>query len=362
MKRFVGSRSLALILVLLLGSIAWAAPAPAAPKAPGLGDPGKLVTLEMMGGGAATSLLRGADDRLQLVVSGKYDSGQYRDFTRKAKYEVAPANIAAVDETGLVTPLANGKATITARTPEGVAGQIVVEVSHIGNEIPVNFPNEITPVFTKLGCNSGGCHGKASGQNGFKLSLLGFEPREDYEYLVKEARGRRLFPASPERSLLLLKATNMLPHGGGARLAVDSHEYRALRRWIQQGMPYGTDKDPTVTKIEVQPRTRSMIRGGEQQFRVTAHYSDGSTRDVTRVAQFDANDTEMAEVTPTGLVKTLDLTGDVAIMARYQGHVDVFRASIPLGIKVENLPASKNFVDDAVFAKLKVLGIPPSAV
>ncbi len=362
MRRFVGFCSLALIAALSLGSLAPAAPEVAAPKAPGLGDPGKLVALELIGSSADKSLLRGADDRLQLVVSGKYDSGQFRDFTRKVKYEVAPANIAAVDETGLVTPLANGPATVTARTPEGVAGQVAIEVSHIGNEIPVNFPNEITPIFTKLGCNSGGCHGKASGQNGFKLSLLGFEPKEDYEYLVKEARGRRLFPASPDRSLLLLKATNGLPHGGGARLAVDSHEYRALRRWIQQGMPYGSDKDPTVTKIAVQPPSRSMVRGGEQQFRVTAHYSDGSTRDVTRVAQFDTNDTEMAEVTPTGLVKTLDLTGDVAIMARYQGHVDVFRASIPLGIKVENLPPAKNFVDEAVFAKLKVLGIPPSAV
>src|SRR5205823_6680034 len=139
---------------------------------------------------------------------------------------ISPANIASVDETGLVTPLANGKATITARTPEGVAGQVTIEVSHIGNEIPVNFANEITPVFTKLGCNSGGCHGKASGQNGFKLSLLGFEPDVDYMALVKEARGRRLFPASPENSLLLRKAVGAMPHGGGKRLEVASDEYK----------------------------------------------------------------------------------------------------------------------------------------
>jgi hypothetical protein len=332
------------------------------PKAPGLGDPGKLVGLEIIAGATPQATLRGADDRLQLVVSGKFDSGQFRDFTRQVKYELAPANVAAIDPTGLVTPLANGKATVTARIKEGMVGTLQLEVQQIGSEPPINFSNEITPIFTKLGCNSGGCHGKASGQNGFKLSLLGFEPGEDYEYLVKEARGRRLFPAAPERSLLLLKGTNALPHGGGARLAADSHEYRMLRRWIQQGMPFGSEKDATVARIEVLPRSRAMVRGGEQQFKVLAHYSDGSTRDVTRTAQFDANDPEMAEVTPTGLVKTLDLTGDVAIMARYQGHVDVFRASIPLGVKVENLPPVKNFVDEAVFGKLKLLGIPPSAL
>ncbi len=80
---------------------------------------------------------------------------------------------------------------------------------------PLNFTNDIVPIFTKASCNSGGCHGKASGQNGFKLSLLGFEPAEDYEHIVKEARGRRVFPAAPEQSMLLQKAVNFTPHGGG---------------------------------------------------------------------------------------------------------------------------------------------------
>ncbi len=105
-----------------------------------------------------------------------------------------------------------------------------------------------------------------------------------------------------------------------------------------------------------------MERGGEQQITVIAHYTNGVTEDVTRSALYEANDPEMAEATVTGLVKTLDLTGDVAIMARYQGQVGVFRASIPLGVKVDSLPAPKNLVDEAVFKKLAVLGVPPSAV
>src|SRR6185437_13352278 len=93
---------------------------------------------------------------------------------------------------------------------------------------PVNFANQVVRIFTKLGCNAGGCHGKASGQNGFRLSLLGFEPALDYETLVHEGRGRRLFPAAPEQSLLLLKAIAKMPHGGGRRLEPHSHEYRLI--------------------------------------------------------------------------------------------------------------------------------------
>ncbi len=101
------------------------------------------------------------------------------------------------------------------------------------------------PIFTKLGCNAGGCHGKSGGQNGFKLSLLGFYPHDDYEWLVKENRGRRIFPASPEYSLLLTKPLNKLPHGGGKRLEEGSYEYQLLLNWIEQGMPYGSPDDPT---------------------------------------------------------------------------------------------------------------------
>ena len=101
----------------------------------------------------------------------------------------------------------------------------------------VYFGTEVVPILTKLGCNGGGCHGKAPGQNGFRLSLFGFEPEFDYEAIVKESRGRRLSLAAPDQSLLLAKATATMPHGGGRRLAVDSHDYQILRQWISQGAP-----------------------------------------------------------------------------------------------------------------------------
>ena len=125
-------------------------------------------------------------------------------------------------------------------------------------------------------------------------------------------------------------------------------------------MPYGNPDDPTVTHIEVLPEERLMGRDADQQVVVVAHYTDGHTEDVTRMTTFDSNDTEMAEVSVSGLVTTAKLTGSVAVMARYQGHVGVFRATVPLGLEVANLPTSKNFVDDEVFKKLKALGLPIS--
>ncbi len=227
---------------------------------------------------------------------------------------------------------------------------------------PLNFANDIMPILTKGGCNGGGCHGKADGQNGFKLSLLGFEPEEDYEHIVKEARGRRVFPAAPEQSLLLTKGTAELPHGGGKKLDPASEDYADLVRWIGEGMPYGKDTDPKMARISVEPAKLTMPLKGEQQLKVTAHYTDGSTRDVTKRALYEANEKGMADTTETGMVKLFDLPGDVAVMVRYQGKVSTFRATVPLGAPVEKLPPVSNFVDDLVFAKLKTIGIPPSEI
>lgn len=333
---------------------------PAKPK--GLGDPGQLSALKIEPTADGKPIvLRGRDARQQVYVTGNYASGQLRDHTRKVQYSVEPAGIVNVDATGLVTPIKDGDATLKI-TGNGLNAATPIHVEGVANQIPINFKNQIVPVFTKLGCNSGGCHGKASGQNGFKLSLLGFYPDEDHEFLVKENRGRRLFPTSPADSLLLQKATGRSPHGGGKRMEADSYEFRLIARWIEQGMPYGSDKDAYVTSIKCLPVGRIMDRGADQQITVIANYSDGTTEDVTRMALFEANDTEMAESTNTGMVKTLDLAGEVAIMARYQGQVSTFRATIPLGADIPSLPPAKSFIDEAVFGKLKVLGIPPSPV
>ncbi|MFM7102800.1 MAG: Ig domain-containing protein, partial [Verrucomicrobiota bacterium] len=183
--------------------------------------------------GADRLAMETRDARQQLLVS----DAAGRDLTRTVTWSSQPPGVVAVDATGRVTPLADGETVLTARAADGSSATLPATVRRSGEAAPIHFANQIVPIFTKNGCNGGGCHGKAAGQNGFRLSLLGFEPAEDYEHLLREARGRRLFPAAPERSLLLTKGTAELPHGGGKRLDRASDDYRRLTRWIAQGMP-----------------------------------------------------------------------------------------------------------------------------
>jgi hypothetical protein len=304
--------------------------------------------------------LRGFDDAQQLVLTATLATGREQDLTGDARYEVADRRVVRVTSTGRIIPLADGDTEIVAHYGERSV-RVPVHAEAVNDSLPINFPNQVVPVFTKLGCNGGGCHGKASGQNGFKLSLLGFEPDFDYNALVKEARGRRVQPAAPEHSLLLLKASGTAAHGGGKRMDVGSDEYKLLRRWIAAGMPYGSAEDPTVTRISVYPEHRLLARNNKQQLAVYAHYSDGHVEDITRLAQYDSNDPEVAVVDPEGLVRTLVLSGEAAVMARYQGQVTVFRATVPLGREVPDYRFEpKTIVDEYTHRKWQQLGIVPS--
>jgi hypothetical protein len=333
----------------------------AAPEARGLGDPGPLQSVRIETGRTQDGgfVLDGRDGSQQLLVTGVHASGQERDLTSTVAYETTPADVVRITN-GLVTPLKEGKATIRVKGPGGQTAETTVTVKRLIEDKPVSFVNEVVPIFTKFGCNAGGCHGKADGQNGFKLSLLGFEPNEDYDYIAREARGRRIFLAAPEQSLLLRKATGQMPHGGGKRLDPNSPYYAVVRRWIEQGAQRGSADDPVVTKIDVLPRQRLLDRSANQQLIVVASFSDGSTVDVTRMAQFESNAVDLATASPLGLVTTKSLPGSAAVMVRYQAHVDVFRATVPLGAAVTNLPPAKNYVDELVFKRLKQLGLPPS--
>ncbi|MCA9184394.1 MAG: DUF1549 domain-containing protein [Pirellulaceae bacterium] len=310
-----------------------------------------------------TLSVAGRDSQVQLVVMSTRAGGAQSDVSRDVQYEIEPATLAAVTSDGLLTPLGDGKGRLTVIASDG-AGRtdVALQVSHVTDDLPVNFGNEIVPIFTRFGCNGGGCHGKSGGQNGFRLSLLGFEPKEDYEYLLQETRSRRIFPAAPDHSLLLIKAIGSLPHGGGARFTKDDPAYRTLRRWIGQGMPYGSDDDPVVTQIEVLPRERTLRAGEQQQLAVIAHYSDGGRADVTRMCHFESNAADLAEVSPTGLITAGTRAGRAAVMIRFQTHVDVFRAAVPLGQHEFVVPKSDNVVDRYVFANLQELGLPPSSI
>ena len=151
-----------------------------------------------------------------------------------------------------------------------IAGLVIIASSRLGiaDERRVSFTNDVVPILTKAGCNVGVCHAKAGGgQNGFQLSLLGFEPQEDFEHLVKEGRGRRLFPTVPDRSLLLLKASGQVPHGGGVRLNSSSESYALLREWIRQGASADGETTPKLVGFELQPERSSLGRQTTQQLK-----------------------------------------------------------------------------------------------
>jgi hypothetical protein len=305
----------------------------------------------------ATFALRGPEAVQQLVVEGPGPA----DRTGAVRYESSDPAVAAVDATGLVSARGDGEAVI--RVVDGSRRvEVPVSVGAFAPGPPIHFGNQIVPIFTKLGCNAGGCHGKASGQNGFRLSLLGFEPELDYETIVHEGRGRRVFPVAPERSLLLEKAVATLPHGGGKKLDRDSHEYRLLVRWVASGMPKGRADEPALERIEVYPPSRTLARGASQQLSVRAYYADGRTEDVTRWAQYQSNEPDVAGVAEGGRVEAKDLSGQAAVMARYQGRIAVFRATVPRGGALATAEPFRpaNVLDELARKQWGALGLAPS--
>lgn len=226
----------------------------------------------------------------------------------------------------------------------------------------IDYANDVAPILSRYGCNSGGCHGKASGQNGFKLSLFGFDNHYDHEAIASQARGRRVFAGAPEQSLLLTKAIGQTPHGGGKRFDADSPAYRTLRDWIGAGCPPPNPAAPTLVRLMMEPREQTLSGGASVQLKLTAEYSDGRRRDVTRQAQFSSNLDVVAAVDENGLVRAGSERGEAAIMARFLGQVALFRAILPHGAPLAELPGFQpnNYVDRLAAEKWKKLGLVPS--
>lgn len=225
----------------------------------------------------------------------------------------------------------------------------------------LHFENDILPILARHGCNASGCHGKAEGQGGFKLSVFASDPEADFAALTKEGRGRRVFPARPEESLLLRKGTGRTAHGGGTKLPFGGEDYRALRDWVAAGMPAGSPGAPRVISLRVEPVERVMAPKADQQLKVLAKYSDGREKDVTRHARFQSNAEAVAGVSATGKVTTGDVPGEAAVMAAYLGEVGMFRVLVPRpGAPAKNALPQFNFIDRLVDAKLAKLNVAPS--
>lgn len=308
--------------------------------------------------------LDGKASRQQIVVQ-QLIGGIWHDRTADCIFQVSEGNRVSVTATGLVKPVANGRTSITGKLGEESIS-IPVGVVNANTYSAVTFEKDIQPILTRHGCNSGPCHGKARGQNGFALSLLGYDNDFDYFAIVTEGKGRRLFPASPENSLFLRKATGQSPHGGGKRIQPNEPAYEMLSRWIANGTPRTPAGVPTLEKISVDPPELSMRFRQEHRLIVTATFSDGSKQDVTHLSNFQSNDSVFANIDTTGKIRSGPIAGEAALMARYMEKFAVCNVLIP---RPANIPSEyysslpkDNFIDGHVWAKLQRLGLKPSEV
>ena len=304
--------------------------------------------------------LHGANRDQQLLLTATDAEGRSFDATHLAELTIDRGEVAEISGT-VVMGLADGEATLVARYG-GLSASVPVRVAGFGRYPPIHFANDVTPLFSKLGCNNGGCHGRAQGQNGFELSVFGYDPLADYDSIVKKGRGRRVFPSSPAESLLLGKPTSRIPHGGGRRLQEGSRDYRLLIAWLEQGMPWGDTSAPTLVALEVEPKERVLSRSSRQQILATAIYSDGSKRDVSSSAQFACNAPLVAEVDSSGLARSGELPGEAAVTVNYMGQVAAVRLQVPRGpLPADSAPlAINNEIDRLAWAKLRKMGMTPS--
>jgi mono/diheme cytochrome c family protein len=232
------------------------------------------------------------------------------------------------------------------------------------NPKALSFTQDILPVMSKAGCNLGSCHAKSSGQAGFKLSIFAYDPKGDYMELVKDSRGRRVFPALPEDSLLLQKSTVRVQHEGGQRFEPDSESAKTIAEWIRQGMPYETPGQPALTGIEVAPAEKTYRKNEAGALKVTAKYSNGSTRDVTGLSDYISSEKAIAAVDEDGHMQTTKESGETVIVARYMGQVAISRVAVPAD---KLLPPERyakltvrNEIDKLVYTRLQKLGHLPS--
>jgi hypothetical protein len=229
-------------------------------------------------------------------------------------------------------------------------------------EKPVDFERHVMGLFGRMGCNNGSCHGSFQGRGGLRLSLFGYDAEMDYLALTRDLRGRRIDPADPDASLILLKPTGQLPHEGLTRFGKNSATYRLLRDWIRQGAVWHKGSG-TVRSLKITPPEYAFVRSGDSgKLTVEATFADGSTEDVTAFCEFRTNDDSVAEISPGGLVRGLQ-PGDAAVVVSYRGNVRPVRvlvpAESPAGFVYPDTP-EVNFIDREVFAKLRRLNMAPS--
>jgi hypothetical protein len=306
--------------------------------------------------------LSGSHASQRLIVEAEFVDGHWEDVTAKVKVSSSRPEVASVDLEHVLQPSGDGMATLEASFEQRKV-TAAVEVKNFSAPFFWSFRNQVLPVMTKVGCNSGPCHGAAAGKNGFKLTLRGYDPEADYYTLTHQALGRRTVRLEPAKSLMLLKPTLTIAHGGGRRFPTGSPEYNVIAGWIAAGMPPPRESDPRIEALEVLPGDLSLINGAQQQVLVRARFSDGHTEDVTRWAKYASSDETVATVDQGGMM-TMRGYGEAPVTVWYLNRVAAARLRVPSPAAVDEAVFRQapryNYIDDLVLGKLRQLRIPPS--
>jgi hypothetical protein len=297
----------------------------------------------------------------RLIVEKPHHNHFVGQVTNGIAFSSSDTNVAQI-EGNKVVPVKDGTATIRAKAGGRTAtARVTVE----GMEKPFDwsFRNHVQPVLARNGCSAGACHGAAAGQNGFRLSLRGYDDQSDWIALTRDAAGRRIVPSDPARSLMLLKPTGAVPHKGGKKFDTNTLDYRVLVEWIAAGSPGPKAEDPHVVRIETLPQRVVLGPGETQQLTVRAHFSDGHIEDVTHWAKYTSANETVSQVDEAGNVKVVGF-GEGAVTAWYLSRIDIATVTVPytniIARKALTRAKRRNFIDELVLEKLRSLNLPPS--
>lgn len=319
----------------------------------------KLLSLEAF---PPSITLQYAQDFNAYTILAKYADGVTRDVTFESSFKIEDPEIIRIQD-ATVYPISNGKTKLSV-SYRNLKVDVPVSISQCEENREVSFKLDVMPIFMKAGCNTGSCHGSARGQDRFMLSLFGYDPVGDHYRITREQGTRRINLALPEESMLLEKAVGAVPHTGGKLFDKESTHWHTLHKWLKAGAPKDSEDVATPERVELFPSSLLMEgKGATQQVTVLAHYSDGTTRDVTSLTVFQSNNEQTAAVDDEGKI-TAGKRGEAFVIARF----NVFTVGIQTIVIPEDLNYTRpkiaefNYIDALIHNKLDKLRITPSPI